>query len=227
MTSGVYVRTKEIRESLSNARKEEYRKGLRKPWNKGKKGLQVAWNKGLKGEEYKKHYPQGFFKKHSSEIITKLNKKYPNMAKEAGKKGGSKSSGKGCGKGIYPRTKKHIDICRLGGYATVLSGQLFEASKKIHCVPHDDHSHRSKGELKTCEQLQKIYGKNKVHTNVHMKLVEIDFVITNNIKDINAWEKVIEYHPYSFYEKNPKNYERIRKKTLRKLGVKCPIEVLI
>lgn len=58
MPSGVYIRTKEHKEKLSEMiskvrkplDKFFFKKG-RIPWNKGKKGLQVAWNKGKKNAQ--------------------------------------------------------------------------------------------------------------------------------------------------------------------------------
>lgn len=196
------------------------------PWNKGKKGVQVAWNKGMESEEFKKHYEPDFFSKRGKVIMTKMNKEHADMASKAGKRGGPRGRGKGCGKGIYRRTEKHLEVCRKGGLATVISGQLFKNSRKRYFIEHDSHFHRSRLELEKCKHLQKIYGKNRIHVNVHMRLIEIDFVITDDIKNVDSWEKVIEFHPYSFDGTDLESYESRRRKILNQLGVSCLLEVL-
>jgi len=133
---------------------------------------------------------------------------HPEMAKENGKLVHL----------LYPNRQ------RLIGLRLAESGVLFKNSMpRFHF--HADHYHRSKAEMLCCERLSLRFG-DKLFSNVHIGRIEIDFVVVEKekLENIEDWEHVIEYHPYSGYGED--NYEIKRTVQLREIGVKCLVSFI-
>lgn len=135
---------------------------------------------------------------------------------------------------LVPR-EKQVEWGKIGGCIrgknAVASGQIFNTNTAnitygacgIIC-----HKHRSKWEISLCKKLQSQFPVNQIFANVIFNGKEIDFVIGTNSSDPASWQKIIETHA-CFWDKRKhieRDYTLSRTNELRKIGLKCPIEVI-
>lgn len=129
-----------------------------------------------------------------------------------------------CSKACVPR-EIHVLAGRAAAATNLASGKPLGSQWRFYV--HDGHYHRSKSEMEWCERLCGLYDRGMVHTNVHLKGLEIDFVIGSDRHDPSTWLKVVEYHAVRTWEGETKEgYETKRRRRLAEIGVSCPVEIL-
>lgn len=95
-------------------------------------------------------------------------------------------------------------------------------------LAHYDHFHRSKPELKFCEELIRIYDAGLLVANVRIHGIEVDWVIGTQKSDPSTWLEVIEHHYIRTWEgETAESYITKRTVAIRQIGASCQIAFVL